>query len=268
MSGWLAGIFLAWRLWVWLLPRLDVSAAGLYLQDLLGRLQAGGHLGTWDLPAAPCLFPDLGLAWFCQTQRADPLAAQRAYGLLLGLLAWASLAWLLRSLWGLSRAKSRVYAAMGMLLVLALSGPGLDSWLFPAQHGVAWVAALGLWAWTLDQKERPDGWLGTFIWAAMAGALAASDPWFALWALPALLLLALRARPKVWPTEGTGQTHLQQFGSWSLMAFPFLILSRRRKRSSTPLKYFLRGPIFAALPQRLPDAMCIQGLILQGMGPA
>ena len=198
MSGWLAGIFLAWRLWVWLLPRLDVSAAGLYLQDLLGRLAGGGHLNSWDLPAAPCLFPDLGLAWFCRSQRADPLAAQRLYGLLLGLLAWASLAWLLRSLWALNKAQSRVYAATGLLLVLSLSQAGLDGWLFPAQHGTAWVSALGLWAWALQQKEKPDGWRGTLVWSAVAGLLAASDPWFGLWAVLPLVLLMLRCRPRVW----------------------------------------------------------------------
>jgi len=198
MSGWLAGIFLLWRLWVWLLPRLDVSAAGLYLQDLLGRLLAGGRLGTWDLPAAPCLFPDLGLAWFCGSQHADPLAAQRLYGLLLGLLAWASLAWLLRRLWALGKAQSRVYAAMGMLLVLASSGGALDRWLFPAQHGTAWVACLALWAWALRQKEKSDRWWGTLIGAVLAAALAASDPWFALWAVSPLGLLALRCRPGVW----------------------------------------------------------------------
>jgi hypothetical protein len=198
VSGWLAGFFLAWRLWVWLLPRLDVSAPGLYLQDLLGRLTAGGQLGTWDLPAAPCLFPDLGLAWFCRSQHADPLAAQRVYGLLLGLLAWAILAQLLRSLWGLGKPQSRIYAAMGLCLVLALSGPGLDTWFFPAQHGFAWVAALGLWAWTLRQKDQPDGWLGTMIWAVLAAALTASDPWFALWSLPPLALLGLRCKPWTW----------------------------------------------------------------------
>ncbi|HTB35360.1 MAG TPA: hypothetical protein VK842_10880 [bacterium] len=199
MSGWLAGIFLAWRLWAWLLPRLDVSAAGLYLQDLVGRLSHGGSLGTWDLPASPGLFPDAGLVWFCQSQQVDPLAAQRLYGLLLGLLGWACLAWLLRCLWPLTKPQSRVYAATGLLLVLSLSGAGLDTWLFPAQHGAAWLSALGLWAWTLRQKEKPDGWLGTLIWAALAAGLAASDPWFALWALPPLLLLALRCRPDQWP---------------------------------------------------------------------
>jgi hypothetical protein len=198
MSGWLAGIFLAWRLWVWLLPRLDVSAAGLYLQDLLGRLLGGGQLGTWDLPASPSLFPDLGLAWLCRNRHGDPLAAQRVYGLVLGLLAWVSLAWLLRSLWGLGKAQSRVYAAMGLLLMLSLSGPGLDTWLFPAQHGFAWVSALGLWAWALRQKVQPDGWWGSLVWAGMAALLAAGDPWFAWWTLPPLALLALRCRPVVW----------------------------------------------------------------------
>jgi hypothetical protein len=206
VSGWLAGFFLAWRLWVWLLPRLDVSSTGLYLQDLLGRLLAGGQLGTWDLPAAPCLFPDLGLAWFCHSQHADPLAAQRTYGFLLGLLAWASLAWLLRSLWALGKAQSRVYAAAGLLLLLSLSGPGLDTWLFPAQHGFAWAAALGLWAWALEQKEKPDGWIGTFLWAGLAAALTASDPWFALWSLPPLLLLALRCKPWTWLRLGLAAT--------------------------------------------------------------
>ena len=61
--GWLLGLLWLSLLWAWLGLHPGLHADALYLWDLLARLQAGGRLGTWDLPPAPSLWPDLGLLY-------------------------------------------------------------------------------------------------------------------------------------------------------------------------------------------------------------
>jgi hypothetical protein len=198
MLGWLAGGFWAWELWHWLGAHADLSAQGLWLQDLALRLGQGGSLRSWDLPPSPALLPDLGLLSLLGGLGHDPERVQRCFGLILGLLAWKYLARLIRRLWSVDKGLSRVLGAAGLLLGLAL-GPLSGAWLLPGQHGGALVLALAAWSWGLKQKERPSGW-GATLWGALAlGLVGAGDLWALAWTLPVLAFLALRSRSAAWP---------------------------------------------------------------------
>lgn len=205
MLGWLAGALWAWRLWAYLGAHVDLSAMGLYLQDLQARLAAGGTLSTWDLPPCPALFPDLLWIWVARAWNSDPLAIQRLYGMIVGLLAWKYLARLLRGLWPLEKGPSRLLAASGLLAGLCLApSPSWNAWLLPGQHGGLVLGSLAAWSWLLRQKERASGWAATLGLGLLVGALAACDPWAMLWLLPAWLLLALRLRFAAWARVGLG----------------------------------------------------------------
>jgi hypothetical protein len=199
MLGWLAGGLWAWALWHWLGLHGDLSAQGLWLQELARRLAQGGGLHSWDLPPAFGLVPDLGVLDALRGLGADPERVQRWFGMILGLFAWKYLGRVIRRLWAVPKGVSRVQAAAGLLLGLFVAPlPGLGHWLVPGEHGSALVLALAAWAWGLKQKERPSGWAMTSLAALALGLAGAGDPWALLWALPVLGVLGLRLRRSAW----------------------------------------------------------------------
>jgi hypothetical protein len=200
MLGWLLGGLWLSALGVWLMLHPHLHADALYLLDLLQRLQGGSRLGLWDLPPASSLFPDLGLCWLAQRFRPEPAPCLWLYGLFLGFWLWIVLARLLRQLFDLEQSLSRAFAASGLLLLLLLApaDSGLSDWLLPSHHGTAFVGALSLWAWALRQREQASTWGATAWGAVPAGFLLGSDPFFGLWAGPALVLFSLRLR---WPAR-------------------------------------------------------------------
>ena len=205
MLGWLAGGVWAWALWHWLGLHADLSAQGLWMQELAQRLALGGSLHTWDLPPCFSLLPDLGLLKVLRGLGPDPERIQRWFGFLLGLLAWKYLARLLRGLGGLQKGPARVLSAAGLVLGLALAPlPGLEHWMVPGEHGSSLVLALAAWAWGLRQKDRPSGRLATLVAATLLGLVGASDPWALLWTLPVLAALAWRCRREAWPRLAAG----------------------------------------------------------------
>lgn len=194
MLGLLLGALWGWVLWAWLGLHPGLHADALWLYDLLA--QGVGSVGRWDLPPAVSLFPDLGLLWLARLFSADPLGAQRVYGLLLGLWLWLVLGRLNKELLGYAKSPARALAAAGLLaaLLLAPVDSGLGDWLLPGHHGTAFVGALSVWAWALRQQRKPSGRLSTLLGSVLAGLLLGSDKLFGLWAGLPLGLLVWRLR--------------------------------------------------------------------------
>lgn len=194
MLGLLMGALWLGLCWAWLGSHPMLHADALYLSDLLQCLRAGRSLGSWDLPPAPSLFPDLGLLWLLRRATPTLLASLQAYGTLMGAALWLVLARLLRQVFQIPGSLARAYSAAGSIVVLCLCplGSGLLAWALPGQHGWAFIAALGLWAWTLRQKERPSSFGRSLGLAFGSGLLAQSDPVFWVWAVLPMALLSLR----------------------------------------------------------------------------
>lgn len=194
MLGLLMGALWLGLGWVWLGLHPTGHADALYLSDLLQCLSAGRSLGTWDLPPAPSLFPDLGLLACLRGFTPTLLASLQAYGTLMAAALWLVLARLLRQVFQISGGLARAHSAAGLILVLCLCplGSGLLAWNLPGQHGWAFIVALGLWAWALRQKERPSGLGRSLILAFFLGLLVQSDPVFWVWAILPVALLSLR----------------------------------------------------------------------------
>lgn len=208
MLGLLLGALWLALLWSFLGQHPSPNADALYLSDLLQCLKAGRGIGSWDLPPAPSLFPDLGLLWLARLMTHSLMDSLRVYGLLLGTGLWLLSARFLKALFRLRRGLAWSYAAAGLILGLLLSpaGSGITGWALPGHHGAAFIAALGYWAWTLRQKERASSWGRSLFLALLLGLLAHSDRVLWIWAALPMLLLSLRlnlaGQRRVWALLG------------------------------------------------------------------
>lgn len=182
MARWLIGgiALVAWACLVLPLLPVTVDSDTLFAPLLFRDLFAwGGHLGEWNVPPAPCWFPDAALVWAALACGAsDALALRIAAALLLGI---GALGWVM-----LSARRAPTAAALATLFALcpAWSEPLLQ---IQAHGGVAALAPWLVWAC----RQRHLG-LAVLLTVLLVGSDSLALP---MLVLP--LLLVLRGRRAV-----------------------------------------------------------------------